>query len=290
MLFLGAISGSMFIVERWVEAERPPFVSTFEVLIFLSIVCGFLYLIFERIYKVVFIGPFATLLILVVALYATLFESSIQPLMPALRNSFWLTIHVIFCFIGYAGFFMSFVTAILHLASLGGKNKIGSAFITAFFLSGVIIIAIAILTIRRGLPSTLDLVFIIALILLLTFPLQRLIQFIFSEIRFREKEGVSPLLENVVYKSIMFGFPFLSAGIITGSIWANEAWGRYWYWDPKETWSLITWLIYFVYIHLRFMRGWRGAKLSWFSILGFFAMLFTFFGVSYILPGLHSYL
>jgi cytochrome c-type biogenesis protein CcsB len=88
----------------------------------------------------------------------------------------------------------------------------------------------------------------------------------------------------------MFGFPFLGMGIITGAVWANEAWGRYWYWDPKETWSLITWLIYFVYIHLRFIRGWRGAKLSWFSILGFFAMLFTFFGVSYILPGLHSYL
>lgn len=81
---------------------------------------------------------------------------------------------------------------------------------------------------------------------------------------------------------------FLCAGIITGAVWANSAWGRYWDWDPKETWSLITWFVYATLLHARMMRGWRGRKIIYLSISGFVAVLFTYFGVNY-LPGLHSY-
>jgi cytochrome c-type biogenesis protein CcsB len=97
-----------------------------------------------------------------------------------------------------------------------------------------------------------------------------------------------PILDELTYQIIMFGFLFLTIGIITGAVWANSAWGRYWGWDPKETWSLITWLIYAGLLHARMMRGWQGRRIAYFSIVGFLAVLFTYFGVNY-LPGLHSY-
>ncbi|MFP4475797.1 MAG: c-type cytochrome biogenesis protein CcsB [Desulfatibacillaceae bacterium] len=97
------------------------------------------------------------------------------------------------------------------------------------------------------------------------------------------------ILDELSYQNIMFGFLFLSVGIITGAVWANSAWGRYWSWDPKETWSLITWLIYATLIHFRLMRGWAGRRTAVLSIVGFAAILFTWFGVNYLLSGLHSY-
>ena len=98
----------------------------------------------------------------------------------------------------------------------------------------------------------------------------------------------SNVIEELSYRMIMFGFLFLSIGIITGAVWANSAWGSYWSWDPKETWSLITWFIYATLLHARSMRGWQGKRIAYLSIVGFLAVLFTYFGVNY-LPGLHSY-
>jgi cytochrome c-type biogenesis protein CcsB len=96
------------------------------------------------------------------------------------------------------------------------------------------------------------------------------------------------ILDELNHQLIMFGFLFLTTGIITGAVWANSAWGRYWGWDPKETWSLITWFIYATLLHARMMRGWHGKRIAYLSIIGFAAVLFTYFGVNY-LPGLHSY-
>ncbi len=113
----------------------------------------------------------------------------------------------------------------------------------------------------------------------------------------RDTEGKSKLLahfpktgilDDLNHQLIMFGFLFLTVGIITGAVWANSAWGRYWGWDPKETWSLITWFIYATLLHARMMRGWSGKRIAYFSIIGFAAVIFTYFGVNY-LPGLHSY-
>jgi len=97
------------------------------------------------------------------------------------------------------------------------------------------------------------------------------------------------LIDELTYQMVIFGFLFLTIGIITGAVWANSAWGKYWTWDPKETWSLITWLIYAMFMHLRMMRGWHGKNLAWVSIIGFLAVLFTYFGVNFLLSGLHSY-
>lgn len=96
-------------------------------------------------------------------------------------------------------------------------------------------------------------------------------------------------LEVLSGKLIAFGFIFLTLGVLSGAVWANEAWGTYWGWDPKETWSLITWLVYAAYLHGRFMKNWKGKALAWMSILGFAAVVFTYFGVSFLLSGLHSY-
>jgi cytochrome c-type biogenesis protein CcsB len=99
----------------------------------------------------------------------------------------------------------------------------------------------------------------------------------------------SDLLDEVGYKTIAIGFPLLTIGIITGAFWANVAWGTYWSWDPKETWSLIVWLIYAAYLHARITKGWRGKKAALLSIVGFSATLFCYLGVNLILSGLHSY-
>jgi len=99
----------------------------------------------------------------------------------------------------------------------------------------------------------------------------------------------SDLLDELNHQLIMFGFLFLTVGIITGAVWAKQAWTRYWSWDPKETWSLITWFIYAAVLHFRMMRGWRGKRIAILSIVGFAAVLFTYFGVNYWLAGLHSY-
>jgi cytochrome c-type biogenesis protein CcsB len=113
----------------------------------------------------------------------------------------------------------------------------------------------------------------------------------------RGKKNPSPLrflpstrlLDEINYRSILIGFPMLTLGIVTGAAWANYAWGSYWSWDPKETWSLITWFIYAAFLHARLARGWSGRKTAVLSIVGFAAVIFTYFGVNYLISGLHSY-
>ena len=96
-------------------------------------------------------------------------------------------------------------------------------------------------------------------------------------------------LDQLIYRMLAFGFMMQTALLITGAVWAQFAWGRYWGWDPKETWALITWLIYAASLHMRVTMGWRGRKIAFVCIVGFIATMFTLFGVSLLLPGLHSY-
>ncbi len=99
----------------------------------------------------------------------------------------------------------------------------------------------------------------------------------------------SKVLDDINYKAIMLGFPLLTLGIVTGAAWANYAWGTYWSWDPKETWSLIVWFVYAAFLHARFTRGWAGKRAAWLSIVGFAATIFCYLGVNLVLSGLHSY-
>lgn len=95
--------------------------------------------------------------------------------------------------------------------------------------------------------------------------------------------------DELAYKAVIVAFPLLALTLILGAYWANYAWGHYWSWDPKETSALITWLIYAVYLHARGIRGWRGKRIAWLLTLGFAATLFTYYGVSFFVPSLHSY-
>jgi cytochrome c-type biogenesis protein CcsB len=112
----------------------------------------------------------------------------------------------------------------------------------------------------------------------------------------REKDGgVTSLfpaldsLDELIYRTIAVGFPLLTIGIVTGAAWANYAWGAYWSWDPKETWSLITWFVYASFLHARVTRDWRGKRTAILSIFGFGAVIVTYFGVNFFISSLHSY-
>lgn len=97
------------------------------------------------------------------------------------------------------------------------------------------------------------------------------------------------MLDLISYRSVSLGLLFLTFTILTGAIWAERAWGSYWSWDPKETWSLVTWIIYAVYLHLRIRRSWEGRSAAVFAAIGFICVLFTYIGVNTFLPGIHSY-
>ncbi len=96
-------------------------------------------------------------------------------------------------------------------------------------------------------------------------------------------------LDDLTYKTVSVAFPLLLMMLVTGAVWANESWGTYWSWDPKETWALVTWLAYAGYLHTRIVHGWKGRASAYFAVLGFIFVLFTYLGVSFLLPGLHSY-
>ncbi len=111
----------------------------------------------------------------------------------------------------------------------------------------------------------------------------------------KERKGIKSVLssgklDSVSYKCIAIGFPlFTLGGLVFGMVWAYYAWGRYWSWDPKETWSLITWFVFALYLHTRIVMGWKGRRSAYVAIIGFLAALLTYFGVNYVLAGLHSY-
>jgi cytochrome c-type biogenesis protein CcsB len=96
-------------------------------------------------------------------------------------------------------------------------------------------------------------------------------------------------LDGVMYKAIALGFAFFTIATVLGAMWAAEAWGGYWSWDPKETWALIVWLNYAAWLHMRFTKGWRGASMAWWAVVGLFITTFAFLGVNMFLSGLHSY-
>jgi cytochrome c-type biogenesis protein CcsB len=107
-----------------------------------------------------------------------------------------------------------------------------------------------------------------------------------------EKTSTVFLLQTIdtwSYRIIGLGFPFLTIGILSGAVWANEAWGSYWSWDPKETWALITWLVFAIYLHSRLLKGWQGQKAAALGTCGFFVIWICYLGVNFLGKGLHSY-
>jgi cytochrome c-type biogenesis protein CcsB len=108
-------------------------------------------------------------------------------------------------------------------------------------------------------------------------------------IQSNSKNSILETLDTWSYRVIGLGFPFLTIGIISGAVWANEAWGSYWSWDPKETWALITWITFAIYLHSRIIKGWEGRKAAVIGTIGFFVIWICYLGVNFLGKGLHSY-
>lgn len=231
VLSLGLTLNLAGMVRRTVQTYQmgvphPPWSNLFEALTFWSFVVGVIYLFLEKKYGVKLLGALVVPIIFGLSAFAVFYASKdIVPLMPALR-SYWLYIHVVTAFLGYAGFTVGFGGAVLYLI----KDKFS----------------------RLPLPSL-------------------------------------ELLDEITYKSIVIVFPIWTASIILGAAWANEAWGGYWSWDPKEVWSLIVWLFFGAYLHARQMLGWKGKRTAWMVVFGFVTVLICFFAVNLFFPGMHSY-
>lgn len=296
-LMVGILSQALFIGWRWVQAERPPLSNTYETLVFFSLAIAVTCIVLELRYSPMAVGAGASLLALLTLAYANLFDWQIEPLMPALQNNLWLTLHVMFCFISYAAFAVSYVVALIFLLKHGGAWRKISAFITSLSLIGIIGgLAYGLGKKSDTVPKVTDKPLALTFAGMFAVGLLSMVLVVALTSRKVRREGKDSALSVLVSNTVSFGFPFLTLGIITGSVWANVAWGRYWGWDAKETWSLITWVVYAFFLHVRFAGGWLGIKprslpefQAILSIVGFLFVLFTYFGVNYLLSGLHTY-
>jgi len=298
LLIAGALSEALFVGWRWVEAARPPFANTFETLVLFSLCIAVTCIVLELRYSPMAVGAGASLLALLVLAYANLFDWGIEPLMPALQNNLWLTLHVIFCFVSYAAFAVSYIVALIFLLKCGGALRKFAAFVTSLSVIGIVGGLIYGLGRKSDSVPKITGWGIVGAIAAALFVAALFSIGLVAIINARNigAEGKGSVLSSLVSKTIAFGFPFLTLGIITGSVWANVAWGKYWQWDPKETWSLITWVVYAFFLHVRFSGGWLGVKpkslpqlQAILSVIGFLFVLFTYFGVNYLLSGLHTY-
>jgi len=292
---VGWIGNTAGIIMRWVESYRmgighAPFSNLYESLVFFAWTISLIYLVIERKASNRTIGAFTMPIAFLAMAYASLksgITPEIQPLIPALKSN-WLIAHVITCFIGYAAFATAFGISAMYLIKQGRDEektawlnfaKPLTLFVFVLLFSRVLLVGNWAMSVIIALPICLVFYIIVFFASRMPAEIKRRLLVMFPE---------PAILDELGYQMTLFGFLFLSVGIISGAVWANSAWGRYWGWDPKETWSLITWFVYATLLHARLMRGWRGRRIAYLSLVGFAAVLFTYFGVN-LLPGLHSY-
>lgn len=323
----GFITQSIALLMRWIDSyhywvettpsttfiisllRSAPLRNLYESLIFFVWCLILIHLIIEFRYKSrslgVFVTPLATLTFAFIELSGTTKE--VPALIPALQSN-WLLFHVLLSFIGYGAFGVAFGAAVAYLVmvteSRGERTYIFWSILVGIFLIILIALGIDFLSISVTRPEELirnyflkstfrsssggivamSWVFSLALIFAIwRYGLQ--LKKILARLRISAET-----LDEITYKSIAFGFPlFTIGGLLMGAIWANQAWGRYWGWDPKETWSLITWFVYALYLHSRFVAGWRGKRVAIIATAGFIAVVFTYLGVNLLLSGLHAY-
>ena len=285
------------ILMRWVESYRlgighAPLANLYESLVFFAFMISIIYLVIERRQKSRVIGAFVLPIVFLAMAYASLspnISDQIQPLIPALKSN-WLIAHVMTCFVGYGAFAVAFGISLMYLLRKGRPEEESSVsvwdFVKPLALFASVTLVARILQLHNWTVSALMGVGVCFVVYAASY----LYRGLGPEVKERLLEHLPEpkVLDRLTHQLIMFGFLFLSIGIITGAVWANSAWGRYWGWDPKETWSLITWFIYAALLHARMMRGWQGRRIAFLSIIGFMAVMFTYFGVN-LLPGLHSY-
>ncbi|HDO21617.1 MAG TPA: c-type cytochrome biogenesis protein CcsB [Nitrospirae bacterium] len=316
---LSFVSQTIAFMLRWVEAVqagsrslwRPPISDLYESIIFFvwCLILG--YLIIEFKYKNRSLGAFVTPIAGLALAFIEMsgMSKSIEPLVPALQSN-WLLAHVTMSFVAYSTFALSFATGLMYLIVNTGKKTEPAYIFWTVTLSILVVLLVAMgidfLSFRVMASSQQE--FIKSYLLKASFAnpstgiavLSWVIAIGFTLIVWNYGYALKKILlsfnltpgilDEITYKAIAIGFPvFTLGGLIFGAIWADQAWGVYWSWDPKETWTLITWFCYAFYLHARFMRGWRGNKVAIAAVLGFVAVIFTYLGVNLLLSGLHSY-
>lgn len=289
--FLGWLTSTVGLLVRGIESYNmgifhPPWTNLYESLMFFPWLAVGLYLYIEREYKTKFIGAFFLPIVAFLVIWGHKFNTDISPLVPALR-SYWLYLHVIASFVGYAGFTVAFGASFAYLIKENYKENAQTKLIhiVGFVLTGLLSGLFGYLTLH-GAKDIKTLVFGIIFIGVL-------IAFIyFSTFVLKPIGGRLPsdsILSEIAFKSVAVSFPIWTASIMLGGAWANEAWGSYWSWDPKETWAFIVWLFFAAYIHGKTIGKWKGKTSAWIAVTGFIMLLICYFGVNLYFPGLHSY-
>lgn len=277
---------------QWVKLFLLPLSTTYETLTFFSWLIPLIYFLMERRFQLKQVGVFisgAAFVMLSVAASPS-FAPSAPTGVPASLQSYWLTIHVLFMVIGIAFFTSGFGATLVYLWRRYEQKL--------FVLSGALLAALA-LVLFGVIPlfATLQPLKMLAAGALLLGSCAG-----FGWLLFLVHRGDRALawerlenIEEMVYRCNALGFPFyVIGGLVFGGIWAEQAWGRYWGWDPKETAMLVTALVYAIYLHARLTwgerdPGWRGGLVAWLSVLGYLAVLYTWIGINYFVASLHSF-
>jgi cytochrome c-type biogenesis protein CcsB len=287
-----ALIGTMV---RWYESYligadvgHIPVSNLYEVFVLFCWLTTAFYLYFEDQYDTRSLGAFVMLVVSAAVgflLWYTVVREAheIQPLVPALK-SWWMKLHVPANFIGYGTFALSAMVAFAYLI----KQQAGPTRwykLTPLWLLGMALCFVPIAFRQRGLTEAggsywLGYALVSALIA---------VGILLGRQRIAARLPSFEILDDVMYKSIAVGFAFFTIATVLGALWAAEAWGGYWSWDPKETWALIVWLNYAAWLHMRLMKGLRGTVSAWWALAGLAVTTFAFLGVNMFLSGLHSY-
>jgi len=269
----------LFIIlcSRWIVAGYFPLSNLYESLLFLTWTLLTIYLYIEFKTKSTLIGAILLPITLLINGFGNLTLSAemqkSSPLVPALQSN-WLLMHVSMMMLSYATLIIGSLLSILFLV-LSKLQEVDLQLVdesTSLILyNNIFDYYEAKVFLKENKSSS-----------TFTLPFKEDIQ----EIAFLK---LLKSLDNWSYRIIGLGFPFLTIGIIAGGVWANEAWGSYWSWDPKETWALITWLIFATYLHSRITKGWQGKKTALLGGLGFLVIWICYLGVNFLGKGLHSY-
>jgi cytochrome c-type biogenesis protein CcsB len=289
-----ALVGTMV---RWYESYligadigHIPVSNLYEVFVLFCWITAVFYLYFEERYQTRALGAFVLLVISAAVGFMTWYAvareaQEIQPLVPALK-SWWMKLHVPANFIGYGTFSLAAMVSLAYLLKQASARSlwIGLVGFPAFFA----VLAPAAFLLFGGLTpettsSVLRTISIGAGLVLIDAVL------IAARGRINMATPSLEVLDDVMYKSIAVGFAFFTIATVLGALWAAEAWGGYWSWDPKETWALIVWLNYAAWLHMRLMKGLRGGVSAWWACVGLLVTTFAFLGVNMFLSGLHSY-
>ena len=287
-----ALIGTMV---RWYEGYligpdvgHIPVSNLYEVFVLFCWMTAAFYLYFEAQYKTRALGAFVMLVVSAAVgflLWYTVVREAheIQPLVPALK-SWWMKLHVPANFIGYGMFALAAMVSLAYLI----KQQAGETRwykLTPLWLLGVVICFVPIVF-RKAPGAEGGSSYWIGYLLV-----SGLIAggILWGRQRLAERLPSFEVLDDVMYKAIAVGFAFFTIATVLGALWAAEAWGGYWSWDPKETWALIVWLNYAAWLHMRLMKGLRGTVAAWWALVGLAVTTFAFLGVNMFLSGLHSY-